>query len=68
MRVKLEEGILIKDKKRSAFGICRTETESVMDKIRDNKEEHIKLLRECGFRSVDLLWTSYLQAGFWAVK
>ena len=31
-------------------------------------EEHIRLLRECGFRSVDLLWTSYLQAGFWAVK
>jgi tRNA (cmo5U34)-methyltransferase len=31
-------------------------------------EEHIKLLRECGFRSVDILWTSYLQAGFWALK
>ncbi len=31
-------------------------------------EEHITLLRECGFRSADLLWTSYLQAGFWAVK
>ena len=31
-------------------------------------EEHIKLLRECGFKSADLLWTSYLQAGFWAVK
>ncbi len=31
-------------------------------------EEHIKLLRECGFRSVDLIWTSYLQAGFWAMK
>lgn len=31
-------------------------------------EEHIKLLRECGFRSVDVLWTSYLQAGFWAIK
>ena len=31
-------------------------------------EEPIKLLRECGFRSVDLLWTSYLQAGFGAVK
>lgn len=31
-------------------------------------EEHIRLLRECGFRSVDVLWTSYLQAGFWAVK
>lgn len=31
-------------------------------------EEHIALLRKCGFSSVDLLWTSYLQAGFWAVK
>ena len=31
-------------------------------------EEHIDLLRRCGFRSVDILWTSYLQAGFWAVK
>ena len=31
-------------------------------------EEHIKLLRECGFSSVDVLWTSYLQAGFWAIK
>ena len=31
-------------------------------------EEHIRLLREAGFRSVDVLWTSYLQAGFWAVR
>jgi len=31
-------------------------------------EEHIKLLREAGFKSVDILWTSYLQAGFWAMK
>ena len=31
-------------------------------------EEHIKLLREAGFKSVDILWTSYLQAGFWAIK
>lgn len=31
-------------------------------------EAHINLLRECGFRSVDLLWSSYLQAGFWALK
>ncbi len=30
--------------------------------------EHINLLRDCGFRSVDMLWTSYLQAGFWAIK
>ena len=31
-------------------------------------EDHIKLLREAGFKSVDILWTSYLQAGFWAMK
>ena len=31
-------------------------------------EEHINLLREAGFASVDVLWTSYLQAGFWATK
>ena len=31
-------------------------------------EQHIALLKRCGFRSVDLLWASYLQAGFWAVR
>ena len=31
-------------------------------------EEHIELLREIGFKSVDLLWSSYLQAGFFAIK
>lgn len=31
-------------------------------------EEHIGLLREIGFKSVDLLWSSYLQAGFFAIK
>lgn len=31
-------------------------------------EEHIKILKEIGFKSVDLLWGSYLQAGFFAIK
>ena len=31
-------------------------------------EQHIRLMRECGFRSVDILWTSYMQAGFSAIK
>ena len=31
-------------------------------------EEHVRLLRECGFKSGNLLWASYLQAGFWAIK
>lgn len=30
--------------------------------------QHLELLKECGFRSVNVLWTSYLQAGFWAIK
>lgn len=30
--------------------------------------QHIALLRECGFSSVNILWVSYLQAGFWAIR
>jgi len=31
-------------------------------------KEHIKLLKETGFSTVELLWYSYMQAGFYAVK
>lgn len=31
-------------------------------------EEHLLMLRENGFRAVELLWYSYLQAGFYCVK
>lgn len=31
-------------------------------------EQHLELLKKCGFTSVNLLWASYLQAGFWAIK
>ena len=31
-------------------------------------EKHIDLLKKTGFRSVNILWSSYLQAGFWAIK
>lgn len=31
-------------------------------------EEHLELYRECGFRVVELLWYSYMQAGFYCVK
>jgi tRNA (cmo5U34)-methyltransferase len=30
--------------------------------------EHIDLLKKCGFSSVNILWASYLQAGFWAIR
>jgi tRNA (cmo5U34)-methyltransferase len=29
---------------------------------------HIELLKECGFGVVELLWYSYMQAGFYAIK
>ena len=31
-------------------------------------EKHIELLKKAGFSSVNVLWASYLQAGFWAIK
>jgi tRNA (cmo5U34)-methyltransferase len=33
-----------------------------------NVEEHIELLRGCGFRVVEILWLSYMQAGFYCIK
>lgn len=30
--------------------------------------QHIELLKEYGIGSVILLWASYLQAGFWAIR
>ena len=31
-------------------------------------EQHIDLLKRSGFKSVDIIWASYLQAGFMAIK
>lgn len=31
-------------------------------------EEHLKLMRYCGFRAVEILWLSNMQVGFWGVK
>ncbi|MDM7919538.1 MAG: class I SAM-dependent methyltransferase [Methanosarcina sp.] len=31
-------------------------------------EEHLKLLRETGFRTVELFWYSYMQSGFYCIK
>jgi len=31
-------------------------------------KEHLEMLKGCGFTSVNILWASYLQAGFWAIK
>lgn len=31
-------------------------------------DEHLALLEKCGFRTVEIFWLSYLQAGFYAIK
>jgi tRNA (cmo5U34)-methyltransferase len=31
-------------------------------------EEHLSLLRKCGFSAVEMLWFSYMQAGFYGIK
>lgn len=31
-------------------------------------DEHLALLKECGFKTADILWASYMQAGFFAIK
>jgi len=33
-----------------------------------NIEEHIGLMRDTGFSTVEILWVSYMQAGFYAIK
>jgi tRNA (cmo5U34)-methyltransferase len=32
------------------------------------EEEHLKLLKTCGFQTVELFWYSYMQAGFYCIK
>jgi tRNA (cmo5U34)-methyltransferase len=31
-------------------------------------DEHLKLLKTCGFRTAELFWYSYMQAGFYCIK
>ncbi len=31
-------------------------------------DEHLKLLKACGFQTVELFWYSYMQAGFYCIK
>lgn len=31
-------------------------------------DEHFQVLKDCGFRSIELFWLSYMQLGIYAVK
>jgi len=53
----------------------KTQTEAKQNINRYEKEffpisitQHIHLLNEAGFSAAEILWASYMQAGFWAIK
>lgn len=71
------EGIkIMKENWKNFQTSCGRDEKKVNDHLkRFNKEyfpitvkEHISLLKEAGFRVVELLWFSYMQAGFYAIK
>jgi tRNA (cmo5U34)-methyltransferase len=31
-------------------------------------DEHLQLLKACGFETAELFWYSYMQAGFYGIK
>lgn len=72
-----EEGIVIGKQYwhnfQLAYGRTETEIKEHLERF-DNEyfpitiEEHLKLLRETGFRTVELFWYSYMQAGFYCIK
>jgi len=72
-----EEGIIIGKRYWGNFQLSRGRTEEEISKHLERfdteyfpitVEEHLKLLREAGFKAVELFWYSYMQAGFYCIK
>lgn len=72
-----EQGIMNGKKNWAAYQITKGKSEEQVRKHIerfDNEyfpitvEEHLQLYRKCGFRVVELLWYSYMQAGFYCIK
>jgi tRNA (cmo5U34)-methyltransferase len=72
-----EEGISIGKRYWGDFQLNRGRTEEEIKKHLERFdseyfpitiEEHLRLLRETGFRTVELFWYSYMQAGFYCIK
>lgn len=72
-----EEGITIGKRYWGNFQSARGRNEEEIQKHLErfdteyfpiNVEEYLKLLRETGFRIVEVFWYSYMQAGFYCVK
>lgn len=72
-----EEGISVGKKYWGEFqsnhGRSEEEVEAHLERF-DNEyfpitvEEHLELLRKTGFRTVEIFWYSYMQAGFYCIK
>lgn len=72
-----EEGITIGKQYWGNFQLAMGKTQEEVDKhlarfdmeyFPITVEEHLSLLRETGFRTVEILWYSYMQAGFYCIK
>ena len=72
-----EKGILTGKKYWGNFQLSTGRSQKEVDKHLDRfdveyfpitVEEHLRLLRENGFETVELLWYSYMQAGFYCIK
>jgi len=72
-----EEGIAIGKKYLGNFQLALGKSQDEVDKhlarfdmeyFPITLEDYIKLLRETGFRTVEILWYSYMQAGFYCIK
>jgi len=72
-----EEGIVIGKRYWRNFQLSHSRTETEVKEHLERFdteyfpitiEEHLKLLRETGFRTVELFWYSYMQAGFYCIK
>ncbi|MFZ5645937.1 MAG: class I SAM-dependent methyltransferase [Bacillota bacterium] len=77
IRPSTEEGIQIGLERWKKFqtGQGRSEEEAKKHLARFDAEffpvtigEHLNLLRETGFKAAEILWASYMQAGFYAIK
>lgn len=72
-----EEGVTIGKRYWGNFQLARGRNEEEIEKHLERfdteyfpltVEEHLKLLRETGFKTVELFWYSYMQAGFYCIK
>lgn len=75
----ISEGMLAVARERFQAGKNRFERMSVLELEDIEKYDgvdyfpltvgtHFELMRECGFQGVELIWMSYMQAGFMGIK